>query len=114
MTQEQNHRSPTNRRTARPTRNRPVLVTSSIPIDGVTEDQTEQTPGDSNQLAGETSSAQADTMSPSTPLALKPTPTPTGPRKLAGFFSRVGKSTQEETSEADAAQARLARATRGK
>ena len=114
MTQEQNHRSPANRRATRPTRNRPVLVNSSTPTDSVTEDQTEQTPGDSNQHAGETSPAQGDTMSPLTPSALNSPSAPRGPHKLAGFFSRVGKSTQEETSETDAAQARLARATRSK
>ena len=110
MTQESNYRSPTSKRSGRPARNRPVLVTPSTPGDSVSEDALvappviEEAAGDTSQLAEETSPAEADTRS----LA------PTATRKLAGFFSRVGKSTQEEAPEADAAQARLARATRGK
>jgi hypothetical protein len=110
MTQESNHRSPASKRAGRTTRNRPVLVTPSTPTDSATEDALvapstiEEAPGDTSQLAEETSSAQADTSSSA----------PTATRKLAGFFSRVGKSTQAETPEADTTQARLARATRGK
>ena len=110
MTQESNHRSSASKRSGRPARNRPVLVTSSTPTDSVTEDALaapaviEEASGDTSQLAAEISAAAVD---------IRPS-APTGARKLAGFFSRVGKSTQEETPEADAAQARLARATRGK
>src|SRR5205085_4442669 len=89
MTQEQNHRSPTSKRTVRPARNRPTLVTSSTPTDSVTEDQPEQVPSDTSQSV----EARVDTRSPS----------PTGTRKLPGFFSRVGKSTQPETPEAEGA-----------
>ena len=103
MTQEQNHRSPTNKRTARPARNRPVLVTSSIPTDSVTEDAPEQVPSEADQSAMGTIHR---------PLR-EANETPRT-RRLPGFFSRVGKSTQEETPETDAAQARLARAIRGK
>ena len=95
MTQEQNHRSPANKRTARPAgRNRPVLVTST------TDDQTEQVSSDTSQPAEEIFPAQAAETART--------------RKLPGFFSRVGKNTQTETPETNAAQARLARATRGK
>ncbi len=112
MTQESNHRSSSSRRTARPARNRPVLVTPSTPTDNVIEDALEM-PGDISQPTEQTSpgkSAQElkDALVESAPLTAPRT------RKLSGFFSRVGKSTQEETSEPDAAQARLARATRGK
>src|SRR5437588_12434026 len=90
MTQEQNHRSPTSKRTVRPARNRPTLVTSSTPTDSVTEDQPEQVPSDTSQPA----EVQVDTRSSS----------PTGARKLPGFFSRVGKSTPAETPQAEGAK----------
>ena len=77
------------RNDVRPARNRPTLITSSTPTDSMTEDQPEQVPSDTSQPA----EARVDTRSPS----------PTGTRKLPGFFSRVGKSTQPETPEAEGA-----------
>jgi len=101
MTQEQNNRSQTSKRTARAAgRNRPVLVTSTTQTNDLTDDQSVQVSNDSAQPAEESSTA--------------PTSEIPRTRKLPGFFSRVGKSAQIETSGADSTQARLARATRGK
>ena len=90
------------RRTARSQRNKPVLVTSS----------------DNNIENGEVESTAVST---ATIAELKPLVVPTSEplekpaRKLPGFFSNVKKSEQETApKEAEVAQARLARATRGK
>src|SRR5712691_941551 len=100
MTQEQNYSSSTSKRTTRSARNRPVLVTSPTQTDSLAGDQSVQVSSDTGQPAEETPTVQAAETSRT--------------RKLAGFFSRVGKSAQAETPEADPAQARLARATRGR
>ncbi len=93
------------RRTARSQRNKPVLVTSS-------SDETEN-----SEI--ENSSVSTATINEPKPLVV---PTPEAPekpaRKLPSFFSTVKKSEQDsipkETKEAEVAQARLARATRGR
>ena len=102
MTQDPAHRSPSStRRAARAGRNKPVLVTS-------TENE------DNEQAVEET----APTLEESIAEVQAENPPVTNkariPRKLPGFFSTVGKQTQVQTSETDAAQARIARATRAK
>ena len=93
------------RRTARSQRNKPVLVTS--------------TNNDVENGEVENSAVSTATIAEPKPLVV-PTPEPLEKpaRKLPGFFSTVKKSEQEtpskETKEAEVAQARLARATRGK
>lgn len=85
---------------ARNQRNRPRLVT-------------EQAEGsDTNTLAPDTEKLAVDI--PEIDAATEPVTTPK-PRRLPGFFSTVGKNDQEDKpKEVDVAQARLARATRGK
>src|SRR5581483_11421578 len=85
---------------ARNQRNRPRLVT-------------EQTEGaDTATLAPDTEKLAVDI--PETSAAAEPVAAPKS-RRLPGFFSTVGKSDQEnKAKEVDVAQARLARATRGK
>lgn len=93
MTQQYSHK-PT-RRSSRAGRNRPEIVTST--------DSVESAPPvlETSQL-GEESTAVA-------------TPVTTRTKKLANFFSTVGRSEKpSEAQETDVAQARLARATRGK
>ncbi len=93
------------RRTARSQRNKPVLVTS--------------TNNDIENGEVENSVVSTATLAEPKPLVV-PTPEPSEKpaRKLPGFFSTVKKSEQDttpkETKEAEVAQARLARATRGK
>src|SRR5947209_1882201 len=96
MTQEPVRRpSSTHRRSARVPRNRPVLVTS-------TEDEGNE---DSTPTLEE-SLNEVEAQNP---------PTAPSKRRLANFFSTVGKSAQRQApQEVDTAQARLARATRGK
>lgn len=87
------------------TKNRPVLVNS-----------TEQDAKVSSEQEGATSTSDS-VVAVETPLAISTTTekTTTGPaRRLSGFFSTVGKKQTETTTEADIAQARIARATRGK
>ncbi len=91
MTQDSNRRPSTHRRPNRPGRNRPVLVT---PAENETSEQ-------AVQELNNTQSAEAAT----------PMETPRG-RRLPNFFSKVGK--REQVQEPDVAQARLARATKGK
>lgn len=93
MTQEPTHRPPTSKRSSRSGRNRPVLVTSTDTAQSVQEQ--------------ETSSPVEEVTPEATPATEKPRA-----RRLPSFFSTVGKS--EKTQETDTAQARLARATRGK
>lgn len=85
---------------ARNQRNRPQLVT-------------EQTEGpDTSTLAPDTEKLAVDLAETSS--ATEPVAAPQ-PRRLPRFFSTVGKNDQEnKTKEVDVAQARLARATRGK
>ncbi len=100
MTQEPVRRpSSTHRRSARGTRNRPVLVTS-------TENEGNEQVGEDTTPTLEESLTEVEAQNP--PVA------PTK-RRLPNFFSTVGKRSQTEASqETDSAQARLARATRGK
>ncbi len=101
MSQEYNDTSKRSRR-ARSQRNRPVLVTTT------TEEQAEE-------LA-----PRADTLVAETEPQAEATPAPKESRRrlsMPSFFSTVGKSADEPEStgkEVDVAQARLARATRGK
>ncbi len=93
MSQDFNSNSNKSRRGTRSQRNRPLLVTPT------TGEQAEQP-------VQETPSVE--------PIALVEPPA-APKRRLAGFFSTVGKKEQEaETKETDIAKARLARATRGK
>jgi len=102
MTQEPVRRpSSTHRRSARVPRNRPVLVTS-------TENE-----GNENEQVGEDTSPTLEE-SLAEVQAQNPAVTPSK-RRLPNFFSTVGKRAPTPASqETDAAQARLARATRGK
>ena len=97
MTSEYN-RGPT-RRSARTGRNRPELVTST-PMEEVKDDVS--TVDDSPTLEESLQELEATAVTPRK-------------RKLANFFSTVGRSEKApEVQESEAAQARLARATRGK
>src|SRR2546430_425575 len=97
MTTEYN-RKPT-RRSARAGRNRPELVTSAS-MEEVKEDAF--TAEDSPTLEESQQELEATAVTPRK-------------RKLANFFSTVGKSEKApEVQESEAAQARIARATRGK
>lgn len=89
------------------TKNRPVLVASTEQDAIVSQEQEDATP-----TTPTTDSAVAVEAQPSTSTTTKTT----GPsRRLPGFFSTVGRKQQQETTtEADIAQARIARATRGK
>ena len=96
MTQEYNHR-PT-RRATRAGRNRPELVGST---DEVNNDSAVQ---ETSPPTEESTSEQA-----TSPV------TASRPRRLANFFSTVGRNDKTpEAQEVDVAQARIARATRGK
>jgi hypothetical protein len=106
MSQEYSNRR--QRRNNRTRTSRPVLITSSDATNtSVSEDQS-LTP-----TAAETATDVAE------PESLPvPTPAPTGQRRLPRFFSNVSKG-EQETQEAapreqTVAQARIARATRGK
>lgn len=110
MSQEYTRRQ---RRANRGRANRPVLVTSS--------DTTQSTASEQQELA--TSPVATETATNVTESELRnvpsvPSPAPTGQRKLPRFFSTVSKGEQEsQTStarEQTIAQARIARATRGK
>src|SRR2546423_15077674 len=103
MTQEPVRRpSSTHRRSARVPRNRPVLVTSTE-TEG--HEQNEQF-GEDTSSTLEESLAEVQAQNP----AVAPSK-----RRLPNFFSTVGKRAPAPTSqETDAAQARLARAPRGK
>jgi hypothetical protein len=97
MTTE-NNRRPT-RRSARAGRNRPELVTSTS-MEEVKEDA--PTVEDSPTLEESQQELEATAVTPRK-------------RKLADFFSTVGRSEKApEVQESEAAQARIARATRGK
>ncbi len=88
------------------TKNRPMLVASTEQDAMVSSEQDGATPNIDSSVAVETPPATNTTMKKTT----------SGPsRRLSGFFSTVGKKQQAETpTEADIAQARIARATRGK
>ncbi len=91
------------------TKNRPVLVASTeqdAMVSPEQEDATLATPTTDSAVAVEAQPTISTTTTKKT----------TGSsRRLPGFFSTVGRKQQEEsTTEADIAQARIARATRGK
>ncbi len=94
------------RRTARAQRNKPVLVTSTDNISS----------GENGEAEATTTTATITELKPLVVPAPEPISKP--PRKLPGFFSTVKKgeddTTAKETKEAEVAQARLSRATRGK
>jgi len=98
MSQDFNTTSKKSKRVTRAQRNHPVLVTS-----GASEQEllpVEETP-----------------MPDLAPITLTDAPdaSPTPKRRIAGFFSTVGKEdTATTTQEVDVAKARIARATRGK
>ena len=106
MSQEYSSRR--QRRSNRGRAGRPVLVTSS--------DST-NTPVSEEQAASSIATETATEVAEPEPLTV-PTPAPTGQRRLPRFFSNVSKSEQanQETTahEQSVAQARIARATRGK
>lgn len=96
MTQEQRPRSSANKRAARQTRNRPVLVTP-----GESESSNEQSIQADMPTIEE---SQAEVEQQNVPVA------PTK-RRLPNFFSSIGKSAEPAAQEKDAAQVRVARAT---
>lgn len=87
------------RRAARANRNRPTLVTSA-------EQAEEQ-----GQEATTSVAVSEPVVEAEAPVVPTPAPTPRS-RRLPNFFSTVGKNEQKEEQENDAAQARIARATR--
>ncbi|MHB8600043.1 MAG: hypothetical protein ACYDER_24935 [Ktedonobacteraceae bacterium] len=83
------------------TKNRPVLVASTEQDAMVSQEQEDATSTTDSAVAVEAQPTTSTTTGSS--------------RRLPGFFSTVGRKQQEETTtEADIAQARIARATRGK
>jgi len=101
MTQESDRQSSSsNRRSARAGRNRPMLVTSQEG-EGIEEANIEEK---SPTLKQNVTGVEAE----NTPIA-------SPKRRMPAFFSTIGKRAQtEESPEIDQAQARIARATRGK
>lgn len=92
------------RRTARSQRNRPVLVTSTA-VEQREDDVQDTLPAEAPQSE----------VAPVTPAVPATTSMVGRMRKLRSFLPTMGKSEQEAASkEVDVAQARLARATRGK
>lgn len=104
MSQEQNESRRRARRAAARQRNRPTLVTANDAAQDVQGDALTATAEPFATEIAEQPAAQTET-----------TTSPTKPRRR-GFFSTIGKKDSEEDGqkEADVAQARLARATRGK
>lgn len=110
MTQEPNRPSSSSKRPSRPARNRPVLVNTALTgNDTVRDDISQADPpvSDNTRLVKEAPTV-ATSVAPATPAART--------RRLPGFFSSVGKSEADKTAleTNQQAQARLARATRGK
>jgi hypothetical protein len=92
------------RRTARSQRNRPVLVTSTA-VEQRGDDVQDTPPVE----------APEPEIAPTAPVAPAPTSMAGRMSKLRSFIPAIGKSEQEAApKEVDVAQARLARATRGK
>jgi hypothetical protein len=92
------------RRTARAQRNRPVLVTSTA-VEQREDDVQDTLPAEAPQSE----------VAPATPAVPAPTSMVGRMRKLRSFLPTMGNSGQEAApKEVDVAQARLARATRGK
>ena len=101
MTQDSDRQSSSSsRRSARASRNRPVLVTSQ---------EGEGIEGANIEEAAPTlKQSQAEVEAEKAPIAAPK-------RRMPAFFSTIGKRAQtEESQEVDQAQARIARATRGK
>lgn len=102
MSQEQNEQPRRTRRIARSQRNRPVLVTNNdtgVALDTKQSDETTASDPSTDKVNIEEVQSSSET----------------GPRRRLGFFSTIGKSTDEtEKKEVDVTQARLARAMRGK
>lgn len=102
MSQEQNEQPRRTRRITRAQRNRPVLVTNNdtgVALDTKQSDETTATEPNTDNVNIEEVQSSSET----------------GPRRRLGFFSTVGKSTEDtEKKEVDVTQARLARAMRGK
>ncbi len=96
MTQDSDRQSSSgSRRSARAGRNRPMLITSQEG-EGIEEASIEET-------------------SPTLEPGVEAENTPPTKRRMPAFFSTIGKRTHsEEAQEVDQAQARIARATRGK
>ncbi len=114
MTQEPGRRS---YKRANRTKNRPVLV-ASTEQDAMVSPQQEDTAG-ATSTTSTFDSAVAVEAQPATRTSTTSTEKPAGTsRRLPGFFSTVGKKAQDETEtgteKAEIAQARIARATRGK
>ncbi|HEX6553146.1 MAG TPA: hypothetical protein VF026_10325 [Ktedonobacteraceae bacterium] len=102
MTQDSDRQpSSSTKRSARAGRNRPVLVTSQD--------------GEGNELTGVEESTSTVKESVAEVEAQNP-PVASPRRRMPAFFSTIGKrsQTEEEAQEVDPAQARIARATRGK
>ncbi|MGZ3611359.1 MAG: hypothetical protein ACXVBU_14995, partial [Ktedonobacteraceae bacterium] len=96
-TQEvQQEKTAQNKRSKNTGKNRPVLVTSS------SEDATRD----------ESAEAASETVQPVEEVVTPAKAEDTQPRRFPKFFSSVGKSAKNDTSEADQASARIARATR--
>lgn len=117
MSQDYTSSSRKQKRSARSTRNRPILVSTNgngqNDANAETTETTETVP--STMPVQELSAADIPTFA-STP-APSPTLSPTSKRRFAGFLPAIGKSGQEtrrETAQVDVAQARIARATRNK
>jgi hypothetical protein len=88
------------------TKNRPVLVASTEQDAIVSPEQEDATPTTDSAVAVEAQPTTNTTTTEKTAGTF---------RRLPGFFSTVGRKQQEETTtESDIAQARIARATRGK
>jgi len=94
----QQEKAPSNQRSSRADRNRPVLV-SSTSNDQVTEDQPVV------ETSDVTLPAEEDAPTSNVEDAR--------PRRLPKFFPSLGKDTKEQTVEADPKAARIARATHG-
>jgi len=102
MSQEQNEQPRRTRRITRSQRNRPVLVTNDdtgVALDTKQSDETTTPDPTTDKVNIEEVQSSSET----------------GPRRRLGFFSTVGKSTEDtEKKETDITQARLARAMRSK
>lgn len=100
MSQEQNDQPRRARRITRSQRNRPVLVTNNdtgVALDTKQSDEITASEPNTDKVNIEEVQSSSET----------------GPRRRLGFFSTVGKSSEEtEKKEVDATQARLARAMR--
>lgn len=109
MTQEPVRRPSSTYKRAGRSKHRPVLVTSTEQDALVSPEQEGTGATSSSAVAVEAQPETGEQTAQPTTMAKF------SARRLPGFFSTVGRKTQEETSsETDIAQARIARATRGK